>query len=152
MGPRGVVGRAHKKKGRPKRPCQCPQYSWGITFFTKLGQLVHTQRVCQIMLTTLCQIRLKVTARQLSGTGGMTSNWNTMPATNWGSFNPLQTYGKDTPVKNCASGVCIDGYLWYNAYIPANLINRTNSAGACTGVCGIASSYKPISSPVFPTP
>ena len=69
-----------------------------------------------------------------------------------GDFSPLQTYGKDTPVKNCTSGVCVDGYLWYNAYIPANLVNRVNSAGVCTGVCGVPSSYKPISSPIFPTP
>src|SRR5262249_4222749 len=73
---------------------------------------------------------------QVSGTGSMTSNWNSLPTTNWGNYSERQMYGKDFPVKNCTSGICVDGYLWYNAYIPANLINRVNAAGACTGVCG----------------
>jgi len=89
---------------------------------------------------------------QITGNGGITSNWNALPSGNWANFSALQMYGKDTPVKNCTSGVCIDGYLWYNAYIPANLINRTNAAGVCTGVCGIPSGYKPISTPLYPTP
>ena len=61
-------------------------------------------------------------------------------------------YGKDFPVKNCTSGICVDGYLWYNSYIPANLINRVNSAGVCTGVCGIPSNYRPVSAPLIAIP
>ncbi len=89
---------------------------------------------------------------QLSGNGAMNSNWNTLPAGNWANFAPFQTYGKNTPVVNCTSGVCVDGYLWYNAYIPANLINRVNASGVCTGVCGIPSGFKPISTPLYPIP
>jgi hypothetical protein len=89
---------------------------------------------------------------QLAGSGTMQSNWNSLPTNNWANFSSLQTYGKDTPVLNCTSGVCIDGYLWYNAYIPANLINRVDASGRCTGVCGIPADYKPISTPLYPTP
>ena len=89
---------------------------------------------------------------QLSGLGSITSNWDALPTNNWANFSSLQMYGKDTPVQDCTGGTCIPGYLWYNAYIPANLINRTNAAGACTGICGIPSSYKPISTPLYPIP
>jgi len=89
---------------------------------------------------------------QLSGTGTMNSNWNSLPTGNWANFSERQMYGKDFPVQNCTSGICVDGYLWYNAYIPANLINRVNAAGVCTGVCGIPANYKPTSTPLYPIP
>lgn len=89
---------------------------------------------------------------QLSGTGSMTSTYNALPTTNWANFSQLQMYGKDFPVQDCRSGTCVAGYLWYNAYIPANMINKTNAAGQCTGVCGIPSNYVPISTPLYPTP
>ena len=89
---------------------------------------------------------------QISGTGSMVSNWNALPVNNWGNLGQLQMYGKDTPIQDCRGGTCVPGYLWYNAYIPANQINKTNAAGQCTGVCGIPSDYKPISTPLYPTP
>jgi hypothetical protein len=89
---------------------------------------------------------------QLAGTGSMTSTYNALPTNNWGNLGQLQMYGKDTPVQDCRSGTCVAGYLWYNAYIPANQINKTNAAGQCTGVCGIPSNYKPIETPLYPTP
>lgn len=83
---------------------------------------------------------------QLSGIGSMVSNYNTLPTNNWANFSKLQIYGKGTPVQNCTSGTCIAGYLWYNAYIPANLINKPN------GIMGVPSSYVPIETPLYPTP
>jgi hypothetical protein len=47
--------------------------------------------------------------------------------------------------------VCQPGYLWTNAgYISSNLINKTNSAGQCIGICGIPSDYKPAQTPLIP--
>jgi hypothetical protein len=83
---------------------------------------------------------------QLSGTGSMTSNYDTVPTNNWANFAPLQVYGKGTPVQNCTSGTCIAGYLWYNAYIPANLINKPK------GIMGVPANYVPIQTPLYPTP
>ncbi len=83
---------------------------------------------------------------QLSGIGSMVSNYDTVPVNNWANFAPLQMYGKNTPVQNCTSGTCIAGYLWYNAYIPANLINKPN------GVMGVPVSYVPLQTPLYPTP
>ena len=48
-------------------------------------------------------------------------------------------------MQDCRIGTC-------DAYIPANLINAKNSAGLCTGVCGVPSDYKPIETPLYPTP
>jgi hypothetical protein len=89
---------------------------------------------------------------QLSGTGSMVSNYDALPTNNWANFGQLQMFGKDTKVQDCRSGTCVAGYLWYNAYIPANLINATNAAGKCVGVCGVPSNYKPIETPLYPTP
>ena len=83
---------------------------------------------------------------QLAGTGSMLSNYDTVPTNNWANFSKLQTYGKGTPVQNCTSGQCVAGYLWYNAYIPANLVNKPN------GVMGVPSTYVPIETPLYPTP
>src|SRR4029077_18464061 len=83
---------------------------------------------------------------QVSGIGSMVSNYDTIPVANWANFSNLQMYGKDTPVLNCISGTCIKGYLWYNAYIPANLINKPN------GIQGIPANYTPLSTPLYPTP
>ena len=83
---------------------------------------------------------------QLAGTGAMTSNYDTMPVNNWANFAPLHMYGKSTPVRNCTSGTCIAGYLWYNAYIPANLINSPK------GIIGVPSNYVPLETPLYPTP
>ena len=83
---------------------------------------------------------------QLSGIGSMVSNYDTMPVNNWANFAPLQMYGKNTPFQNCTSGTCIKGYLWYNAYIPANLINKPN------GIMGVPSNYVPLETPLYPTP
>ena len=47
--------------------------------------------------------------------------------------------------------MCQPGYLWTNAgYISSNLINKTNSAGQCIGICGIPSDYKPAQTPLIP--
>jgi hypothetical protein len=89
---------------------------------------------------------------QLSGTGSMVSAYNALPVNNWANFGKLQMFGKNTKVQDCRSGTCVAGYLWYNAYIPANQVNATNAAGKCTGVCGVPSTYKPIETPLYPTP
>jgi hypothetical protein len=83
---------------------------------------------------------------QLAGTGSVTSSYDTIPATYWANFAPLQVYGKGAPVRNCTSGTCIAGYMWYNAYIPANLINKPN------GIMGVPSNYVPLGTPLYPTP
>jgi hypothetical protein len=83
---------------------------------------------------------------QISGVGSMVSNYITMPTNNWANFGKLQVYGKGAPVQNCTSGTCIAGYLWYNAYIPANLINKPN------GIMGVPSDYVPLQTPLYPTP
>jgi hypothetical protein len=45
------------------------------------------------------------------------------------------------------SGVCYDGWLYYNGYIPANRINSYDSSGRPNGVMGVPSSYVPFQAP-----
>ena len=89
---------------------------------------------------------------QLAAYSSLNTRYITLPTNNWGSFGKVQIYGKQYPVMDCRSGDCIRGYLWYNGYIPANQINTHNSAGQCTGVCGVPSNYQPSNQPIWPTP
>ena len=55
---------------------------------------------------------------------------------------------QEVPIQDCRSGVCYDGYLWYNGYIPANRINSTDAQGQPNGVMGVPKEYKPSNQPI----
>jgi hypothetical protein len=85
---------------------------------------------------------------QMAGMGTMRSNWIRLPITIWGGLEQIQKYGKSLPIQDCRSGVCIDGYLWYNGYISANRINSTDAQGRPNGVMGLPASYRPAHQPL----
>jgi hypothetical protein len=87
---------------------------------------------------------------QIAGTGSYVSRYWSLPTSNYGYLGQPQIYGKQYVVQDCSSGVCEPGYLYWNGYISAPLINRINSAGQCTGICGIPSSYSPSNIPLIP--
>jgi hypothetical protein len=89
---------------------------------------------------------------QLAGTGSLTSNWWSLPTGNWLFPNPLEIYGTRHKIQDCRSGVCYDGYLYYNGYIPANRINSYDASGKPNGVMGLPASYKPAHIPLWPIP
>ncbi len=62
----------------------------------------------------------------------------------------VEYYGTKYPIQNCTGGSCIPGYLAWNGYISAPLINRTDATGNCTGICGVPANYKPADSPLIP--
>jgi hypothetical protein len=84
---------------------------------------------------------------QLAAYSSMNSRYITLPTSNWGPTSKVEIYGKQFPVQDCRSGVCINGYLWYNGYIPANLINTGKG-----GVNGVPSDYHPSTQPIIPIP
>ena len=89
---------------------------------------------------------------QVAGYWQLNSSYFQLSTSYYGPFGNLQIYGKKYPIQNCQSGVCYNGFLDWNGYIQPNLINRTNAAGKCTGICGIPSNYTPFSQPFYPTP
>ncbi len=90
---------------------------------------------------------------QLAGQGSMTSTWWALPSTNWVFPNPVEIYGTKYKVQDCRSGVCMDGYLYYNGYIPANRINSVDPVtGRPNGVMGVPANYKPAHTPLIPIP
>jgi hypothetical protein len=89
---------------------------------------------------------------QTAGFFALNSSYTTVTTNFYGPYNKIQTYGTKYPIQNCASGVCYNGFLYWNGYIQANLINRKNAAGQCTGICGIPDSYTPFAKPFYPTP
>jgi hypothetical protein len=89
---------------------------------------------------------------QIAGFGTVRSNYWALPTGNWGALGLIEVYGKKYPIEDCRSGQCIQGYLWYNGYIPAHRINSVDSQGRPNGVMGVPQNYRPSSVPVFPTP
>jgi hypothetical protein len=87
---------------------------------------------------------------QLSGIGSYRSRYWSLPTSNWGLKGEVEYYGTKYPIQNCSGGTCIPGYLAWNGYISAPLINRTDAAGNCTGICGIPSNYQPAELPLIP--
>jgi hypothetical protein len=65
----------------------------------------------------------------------------------------LEVYGKKYPVQDCRSGVCYDGWLYWNGYIPANRINSVDPrTGRPNGVMGVPDDYRPFQQPLIATP
>jgi len=87
---------------------------------------------------------------QIAGSGYYYSTFWSLPTSNWGPVGQVQVYGTKYPIQDCSSGACIPGYLYWNGYISPPLINRTNAAGQCTGICGIPSNYTPSNIPLIP--
>ena len=90
---------------------------------------------------------------QVAGNGTLTSRYFQIPTNLWGAQGKIETYGKKHPVQDCRSGVCYDGWLYWNGYIPANRINSVDSrTGRPNGVMGVPDSYRPFQTPIIPTP
>jgi hypothetical protein len=87
---------------------------------------------------------------QVSGSGSYRSRYWSLPTSNWGTKGDVEYYGTKYPIQNCTGGSCIPGYLAWNAYISAPLINRTDASGKCTGICGVPANYKPSDQPLIP--
>ncbi|MFB3829928.1 MAG: TonB-dependent receptor [Bryobacteraceae bacterium] len=89
---------------------------------------------------------------QIAGFGTMSTEVFALPTGNWGPIRPVEIYGKKYPVQDCRSGRCVNGYLWYNGYIPANRINSYDAQGRPNGVMGVPSNYQPAHQPLIPIP
>ena len=90
---------------------------------------------------------------QLAGNGSLVSRYFQLPTSFWGPINGVEKYGKKYPIQDCRSGVCYDGWLYWNGYIPANRINSVDPrTGRPNGVMGVPDSYRPFQVPIIPIP
>jgi hypothetical protein len=89
---------------------------------------------------------------QLTSMGTWSTNYFTIPTTNYPTGAKVQSYGHKYPVQDCTSGKCIPGYLLWNAYIPAQYINSHNAAGLPNGIEGVPANYQPAEAPLYPYP
>jgi hypothetical protein len=87
---------------------------------------------------------------QVSGIGQIRSNYFSLPTGIYPTGNPIETYGYKYPIQDCRSGVCYPGYLWWNGYIPSNLINSVDANGKPNGIMGVPADYKPAGQPLIP--
>jgi hypothetical protein len=83
---------------------------------------------------------------QIAGNGEYRTRYFALPTNLWGPQSNIEVYGKQYPIQDCRSGVCYDGYLYYNGYIPANRVNSTTANGTPNGVMGVPYSYRPTTS------
>lgn len=90
---------------------------------------------------------------QVAGYGSLTSRYYQLSTGFWGPQGAIEKYEKPYPVQDCRSGVCYDGQLYWNGYIPAHRINSTDPrTGRPNGVMGVPSNYRPFQTPIIPTP
>jgi hypothetical protein len=88
---------------------------------------------------------------QASSMGQWSSRLNALPTGNWGAIRDIKVYGLNNKIQDCRSGVCYDGYLFYNGYIPANRVNSYDpKTGLPNGVMGVPKDYYPAHQPVNP--
>jgi hypothetical protein len=90
---------------------------------------------------------------QVAAFGQLFSRYFQLPTGDIANYAPIKYYGKQYPIQDCRSGVCYNGWLLWNGYIPANRINSVNPAtGKPNGVMGVPASYVPFATPLLPTP
>jgi len=87
---------------------------------------------------------------QVAGLGNSRQGYWQLPTDNYPTGNPVEIYGEKYPIQDCTSGACFPGYLYWNGYIPANLINSVDSSGKPNGIMGVPSNYKPSNAPLIP--
>jgi hypothetical protein len=89
---------------------------------------------------------------QVAGSGNLRSTYFALPTDVFPNGNKVEVYGYKHPIEDCRSGICRQGYLWWNGYIPANQINSVNAQGKPNGVMGVPADYKPAAQPINPWP
>ena len=88
---------------------------------------------------------------QVSGIGTVRSNYFQLPTGIYPTTgNPIEIYGDKYPIQDCRSGVCQQGYLWWNGYIASHQINSVDANGKPNGVMGVPAGYKPAAQPLIP--
>lgn len=65
---------------------------------------------------------------------------------NWGETSNLEVYKTARKITDCRSGICREGFQWFNGYVAPNLVN------APRGVQGLPADYKPYLAPINNTP
>jgi hypothetical protein len=83
---------------------------------------------------------------QVAFIGNIRSSSFVVGTGNWGPSGEIELYKSKVPITDCRSGVCYDGYLWFNGYISPALVNQPN------GVMGLPADYVPYQTPINNTP
>jgi hypothetical protein len=87
---------------------------------------------------------------QIAGSGNWRSSYFQLPTNYYPTGQKVELYGYQYPIEDCRSGVCYPGYLWWNGYIPSNLINSRGANGQPNGIMGVPTGYKPAVAPLIP--
>jgi len=84
---------------------------------------------------------------QFAGIGNWKTSYFTLGSSNWFVDPTIQVNAYKDPIKNCTSGICYPGYLWYNGYISASQINTVDANGNPNGIEGVPANYHPAAHP-----
>lgn len=90
---------------------------------------------------------------QIAGAGVVVSQAFQPGSANWGPSNPLVVYKHKKPITDCRTGVCYQGYMWFNGYL-APTVTTGVSGSTCTSNCvsGLPASYMPYQVPIESNP
>jgi len=83
---------------------------------------------------------------QFAFTGQIVAQAFQVADNNWGEFNELEVSKTKQKITDCRSGICREGFMWFNGYVAPNLVN------APRGVQGLPADYKPFAAPINNTP
>ncbi|MBN8731477.1 MAG: TonB-dependent receptor [Acidobacteria bacterium] len=83
---------------------------------------------------------------QFAFTGQLVAQAFQVNDTHWGEMNQLEVSKTKQKITDCRSGICREGFQWFNGYIAPNLINTAR------GVQGLPSNYTPYMTPINNTP
>lgn len=83
---------------------------------------------------------------QFAFTGQIVAQQFQVNDANWGETSNLEVYKTGRQITDCRSGICREGYQWFNGYVAPNLVN------AARGVQGLPADYKPYAAPINNTP
>jgi len=84
---------------------------------------------------------------QFAFTGQVVAQAFQVADTNWGETGQVEVYKTSKKITDCRSGICREGFLWFNGYIAPNLVNNPTR-----GVQGLPDNYKPYLAPINNTP
>lgn len=122
------------------------QFNWNFLVDLPVGRGKPLARSANLLLDGL------IGGWQVAGSGVLRSRYFQLSTSNWGAVHPVEVYGKKYPIQDCRSGVCHDGWLYWNGYIPANRINSYDRNGRPNGVMGVPDSYRSFQEPIIPFP
>ena len=85
---------------------------------------------------------------QIAGSGSIVEKDFQVTTTNFGPTNPLKVYRHSAPITDCRSGVCLQGYEWFNGYLPPTVVAGNPCSAGLPNVQHLPANWAPYQQPI----